>query len=167
MSDEHVTKTESNPPPGTTKAFVMKAKSLATLIAAVTALIVGIGNACKKPEEPGAKAAYAELASATKQNSEQIGEMHDDIVALRGYVDGIVKAEGIVVPKDAGLVAVPPSSAAARPSSSSAAAPTSTASAVVAIVPIDRSKMQPPPPVSPKPSVFEPQGFDKLQNAKK
>ena len=166
-------KSESNPPPGTTKAFVMKVKSAATLITSIAALVIAIGKACQAPDEPGAKAAYSELSAAVKANSEALGRTHDDVVALRGYVDGFTKAPMITVAtsSDAGTDAktdagsyryiyVPaPTTSAPLTSASSVSV-----SAFAALAPPDHPK--PLPPVNDRPPVFRPQGFEKLQAKK-
>ena len=136
--------TPATPGVNRARAFWFRARGWATLIAAATALMVTITKTCSRPNEPGAKASYDELSSAVKANSEELAKNHDDIVGLRGYVDGIVKVEGVTPPPHTS--ATPPVSA-----------------SVAMLVPIERSKLHPPPAVGTRPLVFEPKGFDTLQ----
>ena len=133
-------------------------KSAKELIIAITALALTLGFSFKKPDEPDAKVGYEELSTAVKSNSEAIAKMHDDIVALHSYVDGL---HGIPMVK---YGAAPSASVATtsmassssdpvpvrvRPLGSSSAVPPSSAKPVVAL----------PEPPGPRPPIFQPRGF--------
>jgi len=128
---------ETNSASPEANSFALRLKSLATVIAAVTALLVALSGFFKKPEEPAAKASYTELAEAVKNVSESTAKNHDDIVALQAYIDGYLKAQEEEV-------------AATIPSST----PVSTK---VASRP--RAPKPLPPSMSPRPPIFEPKGF--------
>lgn len=162
---EETPKTESNPPPGTAKAFALRLKSLATLITAIAALTIAVGKACQAPQEPAAKAAYNELAEAVKANSESASRNHDDIVGLRGYLDGVLKSEGIIPVNDAGTFPTTFTDA-GKVTIVTQATPTTSTTAVAVLVPLDRSKLKPPPPVSTKPVVYQPPSFDNVSSKK-
>jgi len=123
----------------TPQGFAVRAKSVSTVIASVTALIVAVGGLLRKPEEPAARATYEEMGQSVKELTEAATRNHDDIVALRGYVDGVSR-----------------SAVMAAPSASSAA------SARPALVPVHQ-KAGGPPKINAPPVVHEPPSFDNLK----
>ena len=132
-------------------------KSVKDTILAITAMAIALGVSCKKPDEPAAKTSYEELSSAVKANSEAIAKMHDDVVALHAYIDGV---HGIPMVKY-GAPPLSTSTATLMPSTSSdpvrvprtptSAAPSSSAHQVAAVLPPDMP--------GPRPPIFQPRGF--------
>lgn len=73
------------------RSTALKLKSLANVIATVAALVVGIGGFFKPQDQSVTKAAYQELSTAVKKLSEDNAKNHDDIVALRAYLEFTAK----------------------------------------------------------------------------
>jgi len=65
-------------------------KYLGTLVAAVAALVTALGAYFKPQDHSVNKASYEELSKVIKDLSDESDKNHDDIVALRGYVEGAV-----------------------------------------------------------------------------
>lgn len=115
-------------------------KQWANIIATTAALLTGVA-AVMKPNDPVNKASYEELKSALEQSQKNELQNHEDIMALRNYLEGYFKGSGVPVV----LPTVSPLPSAA-PSASAAAVPrppaTVAATATVAVV-----TTAPPPPL--------------------
>jgi hypothetical protein len=96
---------ESDPPKD---VHASRLKSLGTLIAAVAALVTAVGAYFKPQDHTVNKASYEELSKVIKELSDESDKNHDDIVALRGYVEGAVTRNSGPLPvtiQDAGVTA--------------------------------------------------------------
>lgn len=142
-------------------------KGWATLITAISALIVAVGKAVQKPQEPAAKATYNELAKAVKETSVSTQRNHDDLIALRFYMlakvgepfehdeDGIPDKEDEVAehPRAGGKLAIPKVGAGGGGTTANyTAAPTITFEILDAGV----------PDLGPRPKVYDPPSFSVL-----
>lgn len=139
-------------------------KGWAAIIAAFAALVTAISALLKPPQEPAAKAAYETLAVAVKENSEQAAKNHDDIEGLRAFLEGYTRGNGRTPDPtltDAGTVTpqASASSSSVRPTIS--ARPVATASAVGAM----GGGRSPPPPIHPRPTVWDPPSFNQVQQS--
>lgn len=65
-------------------------KSWANVIATVAALITALA-AATKPPDPAPKASYEELKKAVEQNSQDNLRNHEDIAAMRAYIEGYMR----------------------------------------------------------------------------
>jgi len=63
-------------------------KYLGTLVAALAALVTALGAYFKPQDHSVNKASYEELSKVIKDLSDESDRNHDDIVALRGYLEG-------------------------------------------------------------------------------
>ena len=130
MSDEADCEHESHPP-SRKSGFVTRTKSLATLIAAITAMVIACGSLVKPQDHSVAKKSYEELTKAVEDLDKAEDKNHDDIVALRAFLEGYLKAQ-----EDAPTFPPPPVDAGTR------------------TIPTVRVKSTPPlPSASPKPNI--------------
>jgi hypothetical protein len=152
MSEEEK-KSESIPPEA--KGFVARVKSMATLLTAMAALVAGLGAMFKPQDQTATKSSYEELRTSVKELAKAADDNHDDLMALRAYLDGYANAtKGVTLP--APTVSPPTPTAGA---STVGAATSSSSTPVVAL-------LRPPPPVPqihPKQPVREPADFAKLK----
>jgi hypothetical protein len=137
---------DSDPPKD---VHASRLKSLGTLIASVAALVTATGAYFKPQDHSVNKATYEELTKSIKELSDVSEKNHDDIVALRGYVEGQASKNSgpfpVTVQSDAGSPALGRSG---------------DAGATVAFVQVPSSR--PPPPVLAPPRPPPPQSFDTL-----
>lgn len=138
---------DSTPPASTEKPSLLK--GWAALIASIAALVTAIGALMKPPEEPAAKASYETLSKAVEDNSKQAAQNHDDIVALRNYLEGYVKGS---------VPAVAPSAAPSASSSAAVAQATPTGPSTKSLRP-----PAPLPSVGPRPPVWAAPDFSQVQ----
>lgn len=143
-------------------------KGWAAIIASVAALVTAIGAFLKPPQEPAAKAAYETLSSAVKSNSEEIAKNHDDILALRNYMEGFAKGVR-VSPATSSSITIYPSpdgstihiSAKTNPSTKPSATPST--STIASEFPAPRMPPLSPPSIGPRPLVWSPPDFNKMR----
>ena len=125
-------------------------KSLGALVMAIAALVTATGAWFKPQDHSVNKASYEELSKTIKELSDQGDKNHDDVVALRGYVEGTLASKPAPIPvleQDGG--------------SSTRDAGTSTAYVQIPSKP-------PPPPVHSSPRPAAPLPFDTIvQQSKK
>jgi hypothetical protein len=120
-------------------------KQWANIIATTAALLTGVA-AVMKPNDPVNKASYEELKSALEQSQRNEVQNHEDIMALRNYLDGYFKGSGVpvVLPSVSPLPSAAPSASAAasapRPPHDAGAFPPATATVAVVTT-------APPPPL--------------------
>lgn len=136
------------------QSFALRVKSLATLMAAVTALVVAVSGYFKKPAEPAAKATYNELSEGLKDLSDQIGKNHDDILATRNFFDGWMKAQSVY--QVAVADTIPPANSSGIPATHSTARP------------VSKPRLAPPKPPAPpdlgdKPPPWRPKGLEQFK----
>lgn len=75
----------------------------AALAIALGGLTTALGAVIRKPPEEGARAAYLELTKSILDSQAAERQNHEDILALRGFVESYAKGhEVIVAPVDAG-----------------------------------------------------------------
>jgi len=98
-------------------------KGLASLLIAAAAFITAMAAIFKPQDKTDTKATYNELKAAVEQNSREDQQNHDDLIALRNYLDGYFKGEGRPI-------ALPPISSAS-----------SSSTATALLVPIDRNRL--------------------------
>lgn len=138
---------ESDPPKD---AKAARLKYLGTLVAATAALVTAFGAYFKPQDHSVNKASYEELTKVLKEVSDQAEKNHDDIVALRGYVEGTLASKPAPIPvleQDAG------------------AAPRDAGQAVAYV---QIPSKPPPPPVHSSPKPPAPPPFDTIvQQSKK
>jgi hypothetical protein len=72
-------------------------KSVATLVAAITALITALGAYMKPQDNSVNKESYETLSGIIVQLSEQNQKNHDDITALRGYVEALARNTPVTI----------------------------------------------------------------------
>lgn len=65
-------------------------KEYVALITALTALVAGVAAVVKPQDESGTKASYETLSKALQEATEASAQNHDDIVALRSYIEGVM-----------------------------------------------------------------------------
>lgn len=80
-----------NVPPNERPTKWVHLKHLAALIAAMAGFATAVG-AYLRPET-GARKGYDALASTLEEQSIQIRQNHEDMLALRGYIDGLYQAQ--------------------------------------------------------------------------
>lgn len=152
---------ESDPPKD---VHASRLKSLGTLIAALAALVTATGAYFKPQDHSVSKVTYEELTKSIKELSDEGDKNHDDIVALRGYIEGTLAKRSEAIP-----VTVQSADGGAPTAFPMGLRMSSDAGTTVAVVQLP--SIRPPPPVStgqmrPPP----PQSFDSLvqkANAKK
>jgi len=112
-----------------TRYYVAALVALSTMATSVTAYV--------RPNETSARKGFDIVTKAIEDQSKAISQNHDDMVALRGYVDGYVKArEGEHTISVTGTTApLPPQT-------------------VLKVAPTDK-RSAPPPPVHDRPSPFQ------------
>lgn len=79
-------------------------KMIANIIATVTALVMAVA-AFFKPNDPINKTAYEELKTAIQINTDNTRENHEDISAIRMYLDGYLASSLVVSSGDGGTKA--------------------------------------------------------------
>lgn len=137
---------ESDPPKD---VHASRLKSLGTLIAAIAALVTATGAYFKPQDHSVNKASYEEITKTLKEMSDQTDKNHDDIVALRGYMEGVAASRSAPLP-----VTFPPDAGAATPHVLSSPS----ASTTVAYVQLPPKP--PPPPVHTAARPQDPPSFD-------
>lgn len=68
-------------------------KEWVTLVTALTALVAAIGAAFKPQDQTSTKMSYETLAKAVQEASAATARNHDDLVALRSYLEGYMEAQ--------------------------------------------------------------------------
>lgn len=99
-----------------------KLKDAAALIAAVTALVAAFGAYMKPQDTKATKNSYETLAGGLKQLQDESRRNHDDISALRGFVEGYVRADSPGLPGPRVPMVAPMPMPSAEPVSSEPAA---------------------------------------------
>lgn len=143
-----------------------KLRSLAALILSCASLIATLGTFIKTCDHSVTQNAYNELSTNITQLSNDAKQNHDDLVALRGYLDGLAHAPlittGAPVPTASASAVAPPAVIPAlrplvRPAPSASAAsyvaplPPNVAALVVSdTVPVPTIHPA-PPPAAPRP----------------
>ncbi len=90
-----------------TPAAVGVLKGWAAIIASIAALVTAVGAILKPTDTSATKATYETLSKAVKDNSEAAARNHDDLVALRAYMEGMRQSQ-IVPPPTTGTGVAPP-----------------------------------------------------------
>lgn len=87
-------------------------KNAVSLIVALSGLATAIGALVHRPPEDAAKAGYVELTTVILESQAAEKKNHDDLVALRAYLESYVKSHEAVVttlPPAPGMAARMPS----------------------------------------------------------
>lgn len=82
--------TASTPPEAL--GFVARMRASATLLTALTGLVIAVGAAVKPRDDSATRESYDTLAKAVQEISRENETQHDDLVALKAYLDGFVRA---------------------------------------------------------------------------
>ena len=72
-------------------------KNLAALVVAVAGLATSVGALVHRPPEDAAKASYEELVSVIVENQAAQRRDHDDLVALREFVDQYARGHQVLL----------------------------------------------------------------------
>ncbi len=146
-----------------------KMRSLAAVILACASLIGTIGSLYKSCDHSVTENAYATLTTGIQKNTEAEQQNHQDIVAIRGYLDGLARAPMTMPPApamDAGAPAIAPSTPTPAPTLTPLVRPKPvTAAAVprlivgdagspVALL-VESQTLPPPPEVHPPPAPWK------------
>lgn len=129
------TKMNSSIPPGAKGLRHVPTRYWVAMIVGVTSLCTS-ATAYLRPNETSARKSYDVLAKAIEAEAKSSAQNHDDIVALRGYIEGYVKQREEPHPL-AVMSATPPPT--------SPRAPVPPPQTTVTVKPLD--KPPPPPPV--------------------
>lgn len=130
-------KPTSTPPEA--RSFVAKTKGVALVITAIAGLATAVGAHLKPRDDTATKATYDTLSSELKTLSEENGKLHDDLVSLKAYVDGYMRASTLPV-------------TVVTPKAGSTAAP-------VVVTPPPAPPSPPAPDLSPRPKQADPPPF--------
>ena len=122
----------------------------AALIVAVTGLVTVFVH---KPPEETARAGYVELSAIVLQMQQEAQESHDEVVALRGYVEGYVRQHEVLE------TPVPTGSPAPSPQGAHPPTPPPAPKAVRVAAPPSAAL---PPPIPPSRAVPQPKSVDAL-----
>lgn len=143
-----MTSTDAPSTPPEARGFVARMKASATLLTAVTGLVIAVGAAVKPRDDSATRESYDTLAKSVQDIGRENETQHDDLVALKAYLDGFLRASSVnsgqwSVRADAGATPSAPSSAPSSPNAAAAsAAPPLPASPKLA----DKPKPVTPPP---------------------
>jgi len=74
--------------------IVISLKSWTNIVATGAALIAGVAAYAKPADKSAAKASYEELKKAVEENAQNDKQNHEDIVALRNFLEGYFKGTG-------------------------------------------------------------------------
>lgn len=74
-----------------TKSFMAKLNAMKGFILTVAALMTAVGSWFKPQDLKVTKSSYETLAHSMEEMGKEIDQNHDDIVAIRGYLEGLVK----------------------------------------------------------------------------
>jgi hypothetical protein len=164
-----LSKGSSSPPPPGKRAESLAAtiKGWGAFIAAVGAFAAALSSLYKpvQVDTVVSKAAYDSLAQDVKVLGEQNGRTHDDLVALRAYLDGTLHTLGYSQEHAARPVPSMSLADAAAKSLSKpqtiGSSPAWKASTAVALPPV-QAKVPDPPAISERPSVVAPPSYEAL-----
>lgn len=102
MTDEAST---SDPPSSKTKNFIAKANAARNLILAVAALATAVGSWFRPTDTTATKNSFSWTSTKIEELSSNEVKMHEDITALRGYLEGYVKGQQQDQPSHESVVA--------------------------------------------------------------
>lgn len=91
MSDPQLPPTASSVPPNAKGIRNVPTRYWVGLIMALTTMMMS-GKAYFSPNEPSARKSYDLLAKALEAEAKSNAQNHDDLVALRAYLDGYIKS---------------------------------------------------------------------------
>lgn len=92
-------------------------KNLPALIAAIAALVTSVAALRKPPDTTAAKASYEELSKLVSKLEDSSDQNHQDIIALRNFLEGYLRANGKLVAEATPVPAVQePGKAPSKPS---------------------------------------------------
>jgi hypothetical protein len=138
------------------RAFkVARIKSLATLIASITGLVVATSAMLKPRDDRATQQSYETLAREMKELNEDNQQQHDDLVSMRAYLDGYLRG---TVPLDTRIVM-----ADAGAPDAQAQAQTQDAAAAVHHATETVIRLPKPPVLAPRPKALAPPSFAKVK----
>jgi hypothetical protein len=133
-------------------------KNMTALIIAITALVAACSSFFKPRDDRATETSYEAISKSLKDLSDENERQHDDLVALRAYIDGVVHGSvpssssgyamgtGTVSDAGAGLDAGSAVSTATRP-------------------PVTPRALAEPPVLAPRPTPVSPPSFAKVKKA--
>jgi hypothetical protein len=92
---EDVTPTKSDPPPSKGKYLIDRLNAYRNIILATAALATAIGSWLKPTDTTATKQSFDWTTQKVQELSKNDVQMHDDIVALRAYLEGMRAAQPI------------------------------------------------------------------------
>jgi hypothetical protein len=140
----------SNSTPPEARGFVARVKASVTLLTAITGLVVATGAILKPRDDTATRESYDTLAKAVQEIGKENETQHDDLVALKAYVDGFVRG--------AGASKIEPTPASSGPAASTGSAPTPPALVSIAVV-----RTPPSPTLADKPKPVNPPTFREVR----
>ena len=98
-SGESSSNSSSERPVSRTKHFIERANAMKGIILAISALAASAASFFKPPDVSAAKNSFEHTSKQIETISAVSIQNHDDIVALRGYLEGYVKAQSQIQQK--------------------------------------------------------------------
>lgn len=130
--------------------LMARLKAIGQIVASVTALVVAVSALFKPRDDRATQEGYETLAAMVRQVSDDARRNHDDLVALKAYVDGRASHEVTVTAADAGA-------------GDSGVVLTSAATPVVLVPLVRPHAAAPTPSLAPAPKAVEPPPFSKVK----
>ena len=178
----------SNPPknaPSWLKNFVVWAHASRHLLTALAAVLVALAALLRPQDHTVTKNSYETTAQGIAKVEDEIRKNHEDIVALRSYIEGVMH-QGLPSPAEsssaapaaaptAGLTPLPrlhllPRLGGAAPAAGAGAPVMAESSAMAAAGPpvplqmlLQHDDLPPPPPVHDEPKPWKPPAFDAIE----
>lgn len=146
IADEKPPASRPSSVPPSAKGFVARAMGVKELILALSGLAVAIASIFKPQDHSTTKAAYEELSKDVQEVSSATQKNHDDLTALRGYLDGL-RGTTLVASTLVSATATMPSFPTHPPASAASLA-----------------KPPMPPFIGPRPTAVKPPTFDIVQS---
>lgn len=140
-----------------------RTRAITALIGALATFLLALTSYIRSHAEPSAKAGQETMTAALADISKATAQNHDDIMALRNFLDGYVKASSSAAAAPPTLVSVTPSASARPPGTP----PRPTPTAVVVAQPQPPPSTAPPAPAPQRPTVYDKGELDKSIATKK
>ncbi len=188
MSDEEISppsskSSSSNPPknaPSWLKNFVVWAHASRHLLTALAAVLVALAALLRPQDHTVTKNSYEATTAGIAKVEDEIRKNHEDIVALRSYIDGVMH-QSVSLPTEAAPAASPSPSPSAVPRSTprhrislsdalgaaipniSSIAESSSPPPMAPAAALLLNEVPPPPPVHDEPKPWKPPAFDAIE----
>ncbi len=162
---EKMTESDKSKTPSVGPFSDHKIRSLAALVLAATSLLATLGTFIKTCDHSVTENAYETLSQGIQKAQDDQRQNHEDIVAIRSYLEGLSRAPLLPSIGDAGVVVlpVPSTSASAIPTLRPLVRPLPTTTAAVALpndgglvtFAIQSPELPTPPPVHSAPPAWQ------------